>query len=81
MLTKFFKKEKELVVGELKEISWKLRYGYPLISLILLILVLGGSGATFAILAKKIHKALTITFSEKETHFNLEKVKKIEKKL
>jgi len=81
MLSKFFKKEKDLAIGELKEISWKLRYGYPLISLILLILVLGGSGATFVILAKKIHKALTITLSEKETHFNLEKVKKIEKKL
>ena len=81
MLNKFFKKEKKLTPEEIKEISWRLKYGYPLISLVLLILVLGGFGGIFVILARKIHQALTTTLPRKEVHFHLEKIEKIEKKL
>jgi len=79
MFRRIFKKEKGLDIEELKEIDPKLKYGYPLISLLLLILVIGGSVTAFGFLVKKLHQALTIKVPKKEVHFHLEKIKTIKK--
>ena len=79
MWRKVFKKEKRIDFEELKEIDPKLKYGYPLISLLLLILVIGGSIGIFGFLVKKLHQALTIKSPKKEIHFHLEKIKTIKK--
>jgi len=79
MWRKVFKKEKRIDFEELKEIDPKLKYGYPLISLLLLIVLIGGYLVIFGILVKKIHQALTIKPSQKIFHFHLEKMKKIKK--
>ena len=79
MFKRILKKEKGLDIEGLKEIDPKLKYGYPLISLLLLILVIGGSVGIFGFLVKKLHQALTIKLPKKEIHFHLEKIKTIKK--
>jgi len=79
MWKRVFKKEKRIDLEELKEIDPKLKYGYPLISLLLLIFLIGGYLVIFGILVKKLHQALTIKPSHKTFHFHLEKIKEIKK--